>query len=216
MMKMIVNAPGRKPIRHEGFDVLVNPSMRSHPWMRCCEGVEIATGLALGARESLMVLEDDVMLAPDFDKMLDHASHRGMLEEPYPAVYIFYVPADIGVPVKDSPYRYPPDLCPWGTQAMFYNASAVEIVHHICRAYLACHVAGTVNDYRGDTRGEGAGVYDGYDVVLYQTLFRLNIKPWYYAGVQHMCKKTTCLSARHTSPFFPPPEKIKQGVDGWH
>ena len=216
MKKIIVNAPGRKPIRHEGFEVLTNPSTRSHPWMRCCEGIEIATGLAMGAGESLMVLEDDVMLAPDFESKLNSADLCGVKQSPEPVVYIFYVPATIGVPVKESPYRYPPDLCPWGTQAMYYNAPAVAVAHHVCRAYLACHVASQVNDYRSDTRGEGPGVYDGYDVVLYQTLFRLNIKPWYFAGVQHMCKKTTCLSARHTSPFFPPPEKIKQGRDGWH
>jgi len=212
--KWILSVPGRKPIKHDGFKILLNKSERNHPWLRCCHGVQQILDNVRVGHDALLV-EDDIMLCPDFEHRL------GCVEKFFgsntPALVCFYVPVDIGLPVMQNPMPYPADTSPWGTQANWINADAIPIYRGIAETYLACEVSEEPRDYRTGPHpvGKGIGVYDGWDVLLYKTLAHLNVPVYYYAGVQHMNAKTTCLSTHHTSPFWPQPKDLKNRP-GWH
>jgi hypothetical protein len=213
MEQYILTCPGRKIIKHDGFEVFVNKgSAHVHPWQKCAAGHLALLGCGEGP---VLILEDDVLLAPDFETRLD----RLMTVLPDPGLGMLYAGADIGLPCMQFPMTFPPGIQDWGTQAMFYTPRARRICQRLIEAYTLCDVATVVNDFRipePRPRPTQDGVHDGFDCVLFKQIRELQIPLLVHPGVQHMGLPSTCLSNKHRSEYFPVPEVLRKGKDGWH
>jgi len=212
MDRYILTCPGRKPIKHEGFELHVNTGEPyKHNWMKCAKG---HFDLLWQGDEACIILEDDVKLAPDFETRLQTLLHV----IPPNGVGMLYVAVDLGLPVFSLPIVYPPESHDWGTQATFYTPGARKVSRSLIQAYLNLPVATVVADYRipekKRPRATLDGVKDGFDVVMYKAFRLLQMQVVCFPMVQHMCAKSTCLSTPHISPFFPKPKEIKK-LDGW-
>ena len=211
MDRYILTCPGRKPIKHEGFELFVNKGYHAHAWMRCAKG---HLDLLSRGDEACVILEDDVRLCPDFETRLQRL--LGVL--PANGIGMLYVAIDVGLPVREIPMVYPPEMHDWGTQGTVYTPLMRKVCRSLIQAYLGLPVATVIRDYRipekERPRATMDGVGDGFDVVMYKALRLLQCPVVCFPMVQHMCAKSTCLSTPHISPFFPKPKEIKK-LEGW-
>ena len=214
MDKYILTFPAHKTIarRHKGFELFVNNSKREHGWMRCAAGHADLLG---AGKSDVIILEDDVMLCPQFDERL------AKIVSKYRADYSWigggYCCRDIGLPITEQPLEQPANVQDWGTQCMWYSARARNIAYHLLMAYLGCVVA--TSPIRYDIpenirpRPTMDGVLNGFDVGYFKALRELNVPVLFMPLVQHVpVAESTCLSGDHRSEFFP---KNPKGKPGW-
>lgn len=201
MHRYILTCPGRKPVLHDGFALYTNEGGHyEHNWQKCAFGhgylLEHGDGPCL-------IVEDDVAFPPDFEERLA----RLISVVPHNGVGMGYVCVDLGLPVDQIPMVYPPDSHDWGTQCTYYTPQARKICQYLIAAYLEMPVATVVSDYRIPEkirpRPTRDGVQDGFDVWMFKSLRLLGVQVVCYPCVQHVGKKSKCLSSPHRSPFFP-------------
>jgi GR25 family glycosyltransferase involved in LPS biosynthesis len=200
MQRVILGMPGRPVIRHDGFDVFINDSPYAHPWHRCAHGHYTILAQQYGA---CLILEDDVMLAPDFDVRLKRAVQLHADHVPY-LVHLYAGVKYDAFPVDETPFELPPACQDWGTQAIYYSAGARGIAADLTSAYLRARI---------DRKETVKGLKCGFDCILFPGLRALEVPVYYHAAVQHMQAPSTCLSPAHHSPYFPADVK---GIAGWH
>jgi len=203
MDRAILTSPGRVPIHHAGFELVLNDSPYAHPWHRCAHGHYKILTQKTG---SIIILEDDVLLSPRFEETIEACEDGNNAHRPFVASFCVGVRYPV-FPVDRRLFEFPPECQDWGTQAIYYSALARPLVGDLMGAYLRCPIS-------PDPAIRGAKL--GVDCFLFPALRSLGVPIYHHAAVQHMCAPSSCLSPTFWSPYFPPPDKLVKGKNGWH
>jgi len=205
MDRIILTSPGRIPIRHGGFKLVLNDSPYSHPWHRCAHGHYNILAQRTG---SVVILEDDVLLSPGFESVIKQCEQTNDLAPERPFIASLCVGVRYPVfPVDRRLFELPPECQDWGTQAIYYSALARPLVCDLVSAFIRCPLS-------LDPAIRGAKL--GFDCFLFPTLRLLGVPIYHRAAVQHMCAPSSCLSPAFWSPYFPSPDQLKKDRNGWH